>query len=187
MILPRRQNQSTNRGANRVASRDRRPGQSPPRESHSPLPWARASCQRLAPDSGRIVVQYLDGRPCSASDADHQSPHIDILKRRAYNPAMEYWLPGHPGVRILMLRPSYRARRRPLVFMASCTLWVVVAANAIENGENHRFRFAADRLVSALLVAAAVSTVRLVRGRQRSLSVSLSAVGKRLASQQGLS
>ena len=67
---------------------------------------------------------------------------------------------------VLLLRPALRAQRSSLFFLWFNAVWVVIAANAVEIGENDRFRFAADPLVFALLVAVAVALVRNLRSRR---------------------
>lgn len=110
------------------------------------------------------VYSYLDGN----------AAHIGALVRaqRLLNAgwllALGYVVAFIVGIAMLFRRSLLGAHRLPLLFLWFNIVWVTIAANAIEVGENNRFRFVADPLVLAFLVAVAVALARrLPKGKFR--------------------
>jgi hypothetical protein len=71
-------------------------------------------------------------------------------------------------VPVLLLRhPLFCTHRLPMLFLWFNVAWVTIVANAVEVGENNRFRFAADPLVFATLVAVSAALVRSLPPRHK--------------------
>lgn len=108
------------------------------------------------------MYSYLDGN----------AAHISVLVRvqRLLNTgwllALGYAVAFGVGIAMLLRRPLFSVHRLSLLFLWLNIMWVTAAANAIEVGENNRFRFVADPLVLTFLVAAAsVGRARAFMGR----------------------
>jgi hypothetical protein len=108
------------------------------------------------------MYSYLDGN----------AAHIGVLVRaqRLLNAgwllALGYAVVSVVGIAMLFRHSLFSAHRLSLLFLWFNIMWVTLAANAIEVGENNRFRFVADPLVLTFLVAvAAVSRIRAIRRR----------------------
>ena len=74
-----------------------------------------------------------------------------------------------PGLVLLCRRTSFITHRSLLFFLWFNVVWVTIVANALEVGENNRFRFVTDPLVFVFLAALAFSW--LARRRTRTTDV----------------
>jgi hypothetical protein len=99
------------------------------------------------------LEQFFDGRLGSGRRDGTQDYLAHCLSDAGWSIGAAYVFAFMVGL-ALLFRRARPSRSGSLFFLAASALWVVAAANAVEVGENDRFRFVSDPMAFALLVVA---------------------------------